>query len=569
MLVEDTRSKSFFDDPKEFSFGRYKYEQTTSYLYESPNSTKVVSTTSKAKKTPRIVFDILASIFGVSFYIFFTLRNHSNFSPETNHILVSISWACLIIYILTLLFRPKKTERELSYKIDLAKLYLDSNYVLSNIIVGNKKAFFSGELFYQLRGVDISKIDDKVVLSDFYDNPIVELKIIGVDILPFKALSTDDAGLDGHKKSRKWKRVFNKILNEELSSYYRAEELNGQPSFLSMQPLQVEQGIRLPYSDSSIGINGSLITNDFKIVREIFETVKIYNQTYEQWSKSALDLLSKVMPKEDAKIDINVMLSHITGKNKAQIFAFPDSELNEYELKKLSDFLIRRVKGEPIAYILGEKEFWSLPLNVSEGTLIPRPDTEILVEKALHIALEKLEENPPHFRILDLGTGTGAIALALASELSPICQKKHIQLDVIGVDLMPEVVKLAQSNAEKNQLKVQFLQSRWFENVEGQFDIIVSNPPYIDEADEHLFQGDVRFEPRSALVAGENGLADLRHLIEYAPGHLKDNGYLLLEHGWKQGEEVRSIFWQNHWQGVATIRDYGDNERVTLGYWKR
>ena len=569
MLVEDTRSKSFFDDPKEFSFGRYKYEQTTSYLYESPNSTKVVSTTSKAKKTPRIVFDILASIFGVSFYIFFTLRNHSNFSPETNHILVSISWACLIIYIFTLLFRPKKTERELSYKIDLAKLYLDSNYVLSNIIVGNKKAFFSGELFHQLRGVDISKIGDKVVLSDFYDNPIVELKIIGVDILPFKALSTDDAGLDGHKKSRKWKRVFNKILNEELSSYYRAEELNGQPSFLSMQPLQVEQGIRLPYSDSSIGINGSLITNDFKIVREIFETVKIYNQTYEQWSKSALDLLSKVMPKEDAKIDINVMLSHITGKNKAQIFAFPDSELNEYELKKLSDFLIRRVKGEPIAYILGEKEFWSLPLNVSEGTLIPRPDTEILVEKALQIALEKLEENPPHFCILDLGTGTGAIALALASELSPICQKKHIQLDVIGVDLMPEVVKLAQSNAEKNQLKVQFFQSRWFENVEGQFDIIVSNPPYIDATDEHLFQGDVRFEPRSALVAGENGLADLRHLIENAPGHLKDNGYLLLEHGWKQGEEVRSIFWQNHWQGVATIRDYGDNERITLGYWKR
>ena len=235
----------------------------------------------------------------------------------------------------------------------------------------------------------------------------------------------------------------------------------------------------------------------------------------------------------------------------------------------MTALLDRRLKGEPIAYILGEKEFWSLPLNVSEGTLIPRPDTEILVEKALQIALEKLEENPPHFRILDLGTGTGAIALALASELFPICQKKAIQLDVIGVDLMPEVVKLAQSNAEKNKLKVQFLQSRWFEHVEGQFDIIVSNPPYIDETDEHLSQGDVRFEPRSALVAGENGLADLRHLIECASVHLKDNGYLLLEHGWKQGEEVRSIFWQNHWQGVATIRDYGDNERVTLGYWKR
>ena len=569
MLVEDTRSKSFFDDPKEFSFGRYKYEQATSYLYESSNPSKVVAKTSKAKGTPRIVFDILANISWISFCVCVILLNHPNFSSETNNILFRTSWACLIIYLLILLFRPKKTENNLSYKIDLAKLYLDSNYVLSNIIAGNKKAFFSGELFHHLRGVEISNIGDKVILSDFYDNPIVELKIIAVDILPFKALSTDDAGLDGHKKSRKWKRVFNKILNKELSNYYAQEELNGQPVFLSMRPLQVEQGIRLPYSDLSIGINSALITDDFKIVREIFETVKIYNQTYEQWIKSALDLLSKVMPKEDAKTDINVMLSHVTGKNKAQIFAFPESELNEYELKKLSDFLIRRAKGEPIAYILGEKEFWSLLLNVSEGTLIPRPDTEIIVEKALQIALEKLEENPPHFRILDLGTGTGAIALALASELSLICQKKAIQLDVIGVDLMPEVVKLAQSNAEKNQLKVQFLQSRWFENVEGQFDIIVSNPPYIDETDEHLFQGDVRFEPRSALVAGENGLADLRHLIEYAPGHLKDNGYLLLEHGWKQGEEVRSIFWQNHWQGVATIRDYGDNERVTLGYWKR
>ena len=264
-----------------------------------------------------------------------------------------------------------------------------------------------------------------------------------------------------------------------------------------------------------------------------------------------------------------MLLQHATCKSRTQILAFDETEIDEKVRLKLTALLDRRLKGEPIAYILGEKEFWSLPLNVSEGTLIPRPDTEILVEKALHIALEKLEENPPHFRILDLGTGTGAIALALASELSPICQKKHIQLDVIGVDLMPEVVKLAQSNAEKNHLKVQFLQSRWFENVEGQFDIIVSNPPYIDETDEHLFQGDVRFEPRSALVAGENGLADLRHLIEHAPGHLKDNGYLLLEHGWKQGEEVRSIFWQNHWQGVATIRDYGENERVTLGYWKR
>ena len=291
--------------------------------------------------------------------------------------------------------------------------------------------------------------------------------------------------------------------------------------------------------------------------------------TYQQWLADAAQALNQVNPTENGKVDALVLLQHATGKSRTQILAFDETEIDEKVRLKLTALLDRRLKGEPIAYILGEKEFWSLPLNVSEGTLIPRPDTEILVEKALQIALEKLEKNPPHFRILDLGTGTGAIALALASELSLICQKKAIQLDVIGVDLMPDVVKLAQSNAEKNQLDVQFLQSRWFEHVEGQFDIIVSNPPYIDETDEHLSQGDVRFEPRSALVAGENGLADLRHIIEQSPRYLKDSGYLLLEHGWKQGEEVRSIFWQNHWQGVATIRDYGDNERVTLGYWKQ
>ena len=291
--------------------------------------------------------------------------------------------------------------------------------------------------------------------------------------------------------------------------------------------------------------------------------------TYEQWLADAAQALNQANPTENSKVDALVLLQHATGKSRTQILAFDETEIDEKVRLKLTALLDRRLKGEPIAYILGEKEFWSLPLNVSEETLIPRPDTEILVEKAFQIALEKLEDNPLHFRILDLGTGTGAIALALASELSLICQKKAIQLDVIGVDLMPEVVKLAQSNAEKNQLDVQFLQSRWFEHVEGQFDIIVSNPPYIDETDEHLSQGDVRFEPRSALVAGENGLADLRHIIEQSPRYLNDSGYLLLEHGWKQGEEVRSIFWQNHWQGVATIRDYGDNERVTLGYWKR
>ena len=290
---------------------------------------------------------------------------------------------------------------------------------------------------------------------------------------------------------------------------------------------------------------------------------------YKEWLAQAITDLAPKNPTENSKIDALVLLQHATGKSRTQILAFDDSEIDEKVRLNLIALLDRRLKGEPIAYILGEKEFWSLPLNVSKGTLIPRPDTEILVEKALQIALEKLEKNPPHFRILDLGTGTGAIALALASELSSICQKQQISLEIIGVDLMPDVVALAQSNAERNNLNVQFLQSSWFENITGQFDLIVSNPPYIDAQDEHLGQGDVRFEPLSALVANDAGYADLRHIIELASSYLNSNGALLLEHGWQQGEKVRSIFQENHWEMVETVRDYGDNERVTLGFWKK
>ena len=290
---------------------------------------------------------------------------------------------------------------------------------------------------------------------------------------------------------------------------------------------------------------------------------------YKEWLAQAIADLARKNPTENSKIDALVLLQHATGKSRTQILAFDDTEIDEKVRLKLTALLDRRLNGEPIAYILGEKEFWSLPLNVSKGTLIPRPDTEILVEKALQITLEKLQENPPHFRILDLGTGTGAIALALASELSSICQKRQISLEIIGVDLMPDVVALAQSNAERNKLNVKFLQSRWFENITGQFDLIVSNPPYIDAQDEHLRQGDVRFEPLSALVANDAGYADLRHIIESSPNYLNSNGALLLEHGWQQGEKVRSIFQENHWEMVETVRDYGDNERVTLGFWKK
>ena len=289
---------------------------------------------------------------------------------------------------------------------------------------------------------------------------------------------------------------------------------------------------------------------------------------YRQWLADATQRLSQANPNENAKIDALVLLQHATGRSRTQILAFEETQIDEKMSADLTALLAHRLKGEPIAYILGEKEFWSLPLNVSVDTLIPRPDTEILVEKALDIALEKLHKKTSPLRILDLGTGTGAIALALTSELTPRCQKQGVQLEIIGVDFMPNAVLLAKSNAVKNQLNAIFLQSHWFEKVTGKFDIIVSNPPYIDPNDVHLSRGDLRFEPRSALVAEEQGYADLRHIIEQAPHYLKENGALLLEHGWQQGEKVRSIFRENSGQQVATVRDYGDNERVTLGFWK-
>ncbi|OOF46415.1 protein-(glutamine-N5) methyltransferase, release factor-specific [Rodentibacter trehalosifermentans] len=289
---------------------------------------------------------------------------------------------------------------------------------------------------------------------------------------------------------------------------------------------------------------------------------------YQQWLVQASSALNQANPQENGKTDALVLLQFATGKSRTQILAFDETEIEEKVRSNLTALLDRRLKGEPIAYILGEKEFWSLSLNVAESTLIPRPDTEILVEQALRIAKEKLQKNPPHFRLLDLGTGTGAIALALASELTRICEKQTTELMIIGVDVIPEAVALAKSNAEKNQLNVLFFQSQWFEQVEGTFDLIVSNPPYIDENDEHLSQGDVRFEPLSALVATEQGYGDLRHIIEQAPAYLNEGSALLLEHGWQQGEKVRSIFAKNHWEKIATLRDYGDNERVTYGFWK-
>lgn len=271
---------------------------------------------------------------------------------------------------------------------------------------------------------------------------------------------------------------------------------------------------------------------------------------FQHWLRMAVAALAE---SESPKRDAEILLEHVTGKARSFILAFGETALSAAQETQLTELLARRKRGEPVAHLTGEREFWSLPLYVSAATLIPRPDTECLVEQAL----ARLPAGP--CRILDLGTGTGAIALALASE-RPDCQ-------VTALDVMPDVVALAKRNVERLGLhNVQVLQSSWFTGVAGQsFGMIVSNPPYIDEHDPHLNEGDVRFEPLTALVAADEGLADIEHIITTARQHLVPGGWLLIEHGWTQGQAVRERFLQAGYADTETCRDYGGNDRLTLG----
>ncbi|MDW2645585.1 peptide chain release factor N(5)-glutamine methyltransferase [Citrobacter sp. HN-141] len=271
---------------------------------------------------------------------------------------------------------------------------------------------------------------------------------------------------------------------------------------------------------------------------------------YQHWLREAI---SQLQASESPRRDAEIILEFVTGKGRTYILAFGETQLTDEQCEQLNALVARRQRGEPVAHLTGVREFWSLPLFVSPATLIPRPDTECLVEQAL----ARLPASP--CRILDLGTGTGAIALALASE-RPDCT-------VTAVDRMPDAVDLANRNRLNLAIdNVRVLQSNWFSALSGQqFEMIVSNPPYIDEQDPHLAQGDVRFEPLSALVAGENGLADIILIIDQSRRVLTTGGYLLLEHGWQQGEAVRDAFTRAGYQAVETCRDYGGNERVTLG----
>jgi release factor glutamine methyltransferase len=271
---------------------------------------------------------------------------------------------------------------------------------------------------------------------------------------------------------------------------------------------------------------------------------------FKHWLQQAI---AQLQESESPRRDAEILLGYVTGKARTFILAFGETKLTAAHQQELSVLLARRVKGEPVAHLVGEREFWSLPLRVSSVTLIPRPDTECLVEQAL----AKMPATP--CSVLDLGTGTGAIALAIASE-RPDC-------DIMALDLIPEAVELARDNASRLGItNVQVLQSNWFSALNTQrFAVIVSNPPYIDGEDPHLSQGDVRFEPRSALVADNHGFADLRTLIESSRDFLEPGGWLLLEHGWQQAAQTRELFTDAGYTEIQSCQDYGGNDRLTVG----
>ena len=258
---------------------------------------------------------------------------------------------------------------------------------------------------------------------------------------------------------------------------------------------------------------------------------------------------------DSARLDTELLLCHTLDVQRTYLHAHPEQVISEKDLQSFQQTLARRVAGEPIAHLLGRAEFWSLQLEVTPDTLIPRPETELLVELALELIPENTE-----WRLADLGTGTGAIAFALATE-RPDCH-------IVAMDLSVAALEVAERNQQQlaiNNLELQH--SNWLSaaNENERFNIIVSNPPYIAEADPHLEQGDVRFDPSFALVSGEDGLIDIRLLVENSPAHLQAGGWLLVEHGYNQGQQAAELFTAAGFTHVETKKDLAGQPRVTIG----
>jgi release factor glutamine methyltransferase len=268
----------------------------------------------------------------------------------------------------------------------------------------------------------------------------------------------------------------------------------------------------------------------------------------------AIECSIKSIGGSEANIDSQYLLSFILQKKFTWLKTWPETILSQQQETLLFELVKRRKQGEPIAFITGERDFWTLTLETNPSTLIPRPETELLVEKALEFL-----KDLPKAKILDLGTGTGAIALAIASE------RKNDK--VIATDYVEDVVDLAKRNAIKNKISnVEIFQSDWFSKIkETEFDLIVSNPPYVEENDPHLNQGDLRFEPKSALTAGDNGLADIKIIIEESRSRLVNGGKVMIEHGYYQANDLREIFRSFGYQKIKVIKDLAGLDRISTG----
>ena len=251
----------------------------------------------------------------------------------------------------------------------------------------------------------------------------------------------------------------------------------------------------------------------------------------------------------EARRDVEVLLGHLLGRSRAWLYAHGECVLTDAQTEGLDALVARRELGEPVAYLTGRREFWGLELEVGPETLVPRPDTEILVEQCLaHI--------PVRGSVLDVGTGAGAVVLAVARERPDAC--------LTATDIDPDALAVARRNAERLGAAVEFLVADLYDGLAGlRFDVIVSNPPYVAEHDPHL--ATLRFEPRRALVAGPDGLAVLRRLIAGAPDVLEPGGWLVVEHGAEQGASVRTLFAASGFSSIRSERDLAGHERVTLG----
>ncbi|TAK39378.1 MAG: peptide chain release factor N(5)-glutamine methyltransferase [Lysobacteraceae bacterium] len=254
--------------------------------------------------------------------------------------------------------------------------------------------------------------------------------------------------------------------------------------------------------------------------------------------------------------DAALLLAHALGRSRGWLYAHGDEVPEPALLRRFEALLARRLGGEPVAYLTGTRGFWTFELQVTPDTLIPRPETERLVE----LALERLQPGAA-LRIADLGTGSGAIALALALE--------RPRAQVVATDASAAALAVAQRNAVAlGAGNVSFRQGSWFEPLAGErFDLVASNPPYVAQGDPHLSRGDLRFEPAAALSSGADGLGDLRTIVRDAPAHLLPGGWLLLEHGFDQGATVRALLEDAGFGDVATARDLEDRERTSLGRW--